>query len=275
MSKKIGIVLGGGAARGYAHIGILKAFYENNIIPDYIAGTSMGAIIAALISIGMTPHEIEEKTKYIKLIDMFDIKLSKAGLIPGDKAIQALKKLIGYKLIEKTKIPLRICAVDIERSKKVFFKEGRIINAVRASISVPGIFTPFKYKNSLYIDGGVMSNLPIEALDEFKCDKKIAISVRKTKSGKTLYREYIKSNKGFFGKLRYTRLKLISDILKRSYDIIMSEQEKRSKEKYPECKIFIPVMKDIDYIDFNKKTEIIKKGYEEGLRMVRVIRAHN
>lgn len=268
MMKK-GFVLGGGAARGLAHIGIMKAFYEKGIMPDAIAGTSMGAIVGSLLAVGMHPAEIEEEVKKIKLYRLIDFKISKAGLLSGDKIFEYLKKYLGTKTFERAKIPLRICAVDIESGKYEIFQKGRILSAVRASMSIPGIFLPVKYKGRLYVDGGLINNLPINALDDFKCKKLYAVSVRRSVDCPVLYREYLESKESLKREFKYPRHKLMYDILKKSYHIVMSEQEQRMMEKYPQASIISPKMDQFDYADFLKKDEIVAVSCQEGRRLVR------
>lgn len=190
-----GFIMGGGAARGLAHIGIMRAFYEQNIVPDVIAGTSMGAIIGSLLAIGMHPQEIEEEVKKVTIMSMIDFSFTKAGLLSGEKIFEYLKKFLGVVSFEHLKIPLRICAVDIESGELKVFSKGRVLDAVRASMSIPGIFMPHLLHKHLYIDGGLTDNLPIESLNHFKCKHRIAISVRRSLHQPVLYREYLSKEK--------------------------------------------------------------------------------
>lgn len=264
-----GFVLGGGAARGLAHVGIMKAMYEKGILPDVIAGTSMGAIVGSLLAIGMTPEEIEEEVKKVKVLSMVDFSISRAGIFPGDKIFDFLKKYLGAVTFEHLKIPLRVCAVDIENGELVTFKTGKVLPAVRASMSIPGIFLPYKFKNRLLVDGGLIENLPIDALDGFECVHKIAVSVRRSNNIPVLYRDYLQSEKKFLSSFEYPRYKLILDIVKKSYDIAMGNQERRMIEKHPDVTLLVPQMDEFDYADFLKKDEIIDAGYKEGKRLVR------
>lgn len=223
MNHQYGFALGGGAARGLAHIGIMKAFYEQGVFPSAIAGTSMGAVIASLLAIGMTPQTIEAEIRKINVLSMVDFNPSKAGLMSGKKIYKTLKSYLGAVTFEQLKIPLRVCAVDIENGTTVIFKEGSVLDAVRASISIPGIFLPYEYQGRFLVDGGLINNLPINALDEFHCEHRIAISVRRSGRSPLLYREYLTSEETIAKEFRYHRLKLVYDILKKTYDTFMRE----------------------------------------------------
>lgn len=267
--KNNGFVLGGGAARGLAHIGIMKAFYEKGILPDAIAGTSMGAIVGSLLAVGMHPEEIETEVKKTKIYKLIDFKVSKAGLLPGDKVFEKLKKYLGAVTFESTKVPLRICAVDIEKGTLETFQKGQILPAVRASMSIPGVFLPVKYKNRFYVDGGLINNLPIDALDDLKCKNMYAVSVRRSVEQTVLYRKYLDSDEPLKREFQFPRHKLIYDVLKKSYHIVMNEQEKRMLERYPKAHIITPKMNQFDYADFMKKDEIVDVSYKEGKRIVK------
>lgn len=268
MHHQYGFALGGGAARGLAHIGIMKAFYDEGVIPGVLAGTSMGAVIASLLAIGMTPQQIEAEVRKMNVLSMLDFKPSKAGLMSGKKIYKTLKGYLGAVTFEQLKIPLRICAVDIENGTKVIFKEGAVLDAVRASLSIPGIFLPYEYQGRLLVDGGLMNNLPIDALEEFHCEHTIAISVRRSGRSPLLYREYLKSEETFVKEFRYHRLKLVYDILKKIYDTFMREQENTMIAKNPHVSVIVPQMDEYDYADFLKKDEIIDKSFLEGKRLV-------
>ena len=160
-SRSFSLILGGGAARGFAHIWVIRQVEELGIVPWLIVGTSMGALIGAFYACGYTSHEISQiasSTSLIKLIDL-DIK---SGWIKWDKIMSFLQKHIGDRDFSQLQIPLKIIATNIDTGEKVVFSEWRIIDAIRASISIPWIFAPVIYKGSHLIDGWIVANLPIE-----------------------------------------------------------------------------------------------------------------
>ena len=196
---KVGIALGAGGALGLAHIGILKSLNKHNIYPDFIAGTSMGAVIAAMYAAGYSPEGIEETAKKTDWKKIVDFTIPKAGLIRGKLAENYIRKLLYDKNFDQLKIPLGIVAYNYSTREKVIFSKGNVTEAVRASISMPGIFAPLKMSSNYYIDGGLADPTPFDAVDEMGADFIIAVdlySATKTVSGpraqkgKTLMSEF-------------------------------------------------------------------------------------
>jgi NTE family protein len=174
--KKIGLALGGGVAKGFAHIGALKILEENNIIPDMIAGTSMGALIGAAYALNPNAKEIEKITKEFKIQNYIDLKFSKYGFVRGQKIENFLRKIYQNKNFNQTKIPLYVNASDIITKQEIIFSKGDITQAVRASISIPGIFTPVINNKRILVDGGIINNLPTEILKKKGVDIIITIN---------------------------------------------------------------------------------------------------
>lgn len=176
-SKKIGLALGGGSVLGATHIGVLKALEENNIKPDYIAGTSIGAIIGALYAFGKNSEEIEKIALDLGWTDISSISLSKYALLSNKKLGKLLIKNIGDVNIEDSKIPLSIVATDIETGKKVALKKGNLGRAVIASSCLPGVFVPEEIDDKLLIDGGVVENVPVKTVAEMGADHIIGVDL--------------------------------------------------------------------------------------------------
>lgn len=181
-SGKIGLALGGGAALGLSHIGCLKAFEEAGIKPAVISGTSAGAIIGGMYSCGMEIPEIEDialSIDHIKTINLLSPSIQRGALIKDDKILEFFRKHIGDKNIEDLKTPFVAVSVDIENGEIVYINKGSLIGAIRASISIPGIFPPFPANGRLLVDGGLRSNLPLEVLKNYDLDKIFGINVLK------------------------------------------------------------------------------------------------
>ena len=171
------LVLSGGAANGIAHIGVLKVLEENNLQPKEIIGTSIGALIGELYAIGKSPGEIVELLKKIKEIDLFKVKYAH-GKFEYKKLHSFLKDIFKKRKMKDTKIDLKIMTTEMETGQaRLFTKEDNflIYDIVMASISIPGLFGLKKIKNKYYMDGGVVSNLPVEYVKE--ADIKIASNV--------------------------------------------------------------------------------------------------
>ncbi|MBN1869512.1 MAG: patatin-like phospholipase family protein [Candidatus Omnitrophica bacterium] len=179
--RRLGLTLGGGGARGIAHIAFLKVLDELNIRPAVISGTSIGALIGSLYASGQSGRDIERIIKeknILDLISLVDFKWFHAndGLIRGDTIAKTLSTLTLNQRFEDLYIPLRIIATDFRKQTEVVLKEGDLIEAVRASISLPGIFEPVIKDNRVLIDGGIINSLPYECIRD-ECDVLVAINV--------------------------------------------------------------------------------------------------
>jgi len=196
-SKKFSLVLSGGADYGVTHLGIIKKIEEEKLKPDEIIGTSMGAIIGALFAIGVSTKEMIKILKEIKLSTILKM-IYKKGKIENKGINDELKKLFKNKKMSQAKIDLKIIATDIKTGKPIIFSKKddvKIRDAVRASISIPGILSPKKIKNKYLIDGGVSSQLPVE----FAKEKNIKIASNATnRSRGTKY----SPKKGFFHQIQ-------------------------------------------------------------------------
>lgn len=178
--KKIGLALSGGAAYGLAHIGVIKQLIKNNIPIDYISGTSMGALIGGLFCAGIDVEKMEsilEKSKRKMIIDFNVFGLVESGLLHGKKVVEFLKNLVGEINIEDLSIPFSAIAGDIKSSKKYVFNSGSLVEAIRASISIPGIFKPVEKDDMCLVDGGVCDNLPVDEARNLGAEIVIGVDV--------------------------------------------------------------------------------------------------
>lgn len=173
----VGLALGSGGARGYAHIGVLKVLDAHGIKVDMLAGSSMGSLIAAVYANGIEPHMMGKLAKNLKRKHLVDLTVPGMGFIMGDKIKQLIQLLTHGKRIEELDIPLAIVATDIESGERVVFRDGPIDQAVRASISIPGIFVPERVNGRLLVDGGVIDRVPVSVLREMGADIVIAVDV--------------------------------------------------------------------------------------------------
>lgn len=157
--KKVALVLSGGAARGLAHIGVIKVLEREGIIPDLIVGTSMGSIVGAIYAMDADCSSFDKYLDYElrDLVALNDFSLKSGGLIKGNRVIYILSKVLGRPLtFDELKIPLKVNSADIVTGKEVVFDKGNVIDAVRASISIPLIFAPVIRDDSLLVDGGMV-----------------------------------------------------------------------------------------------------------------------
>ena len=162
--KKIGISLSGGGSRGIVHIGILKAFDEAGIKISMVTGTSAGAIVGLLYCSGYSPDSIMEIIRETKLIKYVRPAISFSGLLKLESIICVFKKYIKNNSFEELNIPLVVAATNIKKGTSSLLCDGDLIQSVLASCAVPVIFEPINIDSELYIDGGVLNNLPVEPL---------------------------------------------------------------------------------------------------------------
>ena len=171
MNKKIqniGLTLSGGGARGFAHVGVLKALEEHQIQPTIISGTSMGALIGALIANGYSSKDIEKMALNKSNLKVFNVKGLKFGLSTHNYVKDTLVKLLP-KTFEELKLPFYVSTTNLTTTKHEVFSSGNLIEAILASISIPLIFKPIKINDHYYVDGGLVKNLPASSIRD-KCD---------------------------------------------------------------------------------------------------------
>lgn len=157
----VGLVLSGGGARGFAHVGVLRVLEEAGAKFDVVAGTSMGAIVGALYANGLSPDDIQELTAATTWRDVVDLSL-KTGLMKGERLHELLSEHLPVSF-EELKLPLAVITTDIESGEEVVHTEGDLITAVRASAAFPGAFEPIHLEGRTLSDGGIVNNLPVNA----------------------------------------------------------------------------------------------------------------
>lgn len=176
--NKIGLVLSGGGARGFAHLGFLKVIDELHLKPAAISGVSSGAIFGALYSYGKTPDEILELAKKHSYFGVSNFLWRKEGLFSMETIRKILAETIPENSFECLKIPLYVNATDFLHNKTIFFSSGELINPLIASASFPVLFEPVSIENSKLVDGGLLDNFPVEPLLD-NCDKIIGSHVNR------------------------------------------------------------------------------------------------
>lgn len=166
---KTGIVLSGGGARGVAHLGVLKALDELGVAIDCIAGTSAGALAGALYAQGIKPDAIFELIKGMRIYNSVRPAWARTGLLNMDGIKELLQKNIPVNNFKSLRIPLTIAATDLRKGQVHYFSEGELIEAILASCSIPAIFNPVSLNGNLYVDGGLVDNLPVKPIRQ-QCD---------------------------------------------------------------------------------------------------------
>ena len=240
---KVGLVLSGGGARGFAHAGALLALEEVGIKADIIAGVSAGSVVTAMYAAGMRPEEIMTAFAGVKFGDFAELGVPRDGFFSMDGFKKFLKKQIPYEKIEDLPIPALICATDLDNNKPVAFSEGPIVDCVAASCSIPIVFKPVRIKGVTYVDGGVLANLPAWALRD-SCKYLIGINCSPVPPrGKPTS---------------------LMDIAHRTYDLLVKNNSQKQMDL---CDLAVSVNDIASYKVFNLKEirRVFRSGYDSTL----------
>lgn len=176
-NTRIGLALGGGAAKGIAHIGVLKAFEEEQIRIHCISGTSVGALVASYHAFGRPAESILSIGSTLNLSKIINFTLERGGLFSTNAIREMIHRDLGDRLIEEAKIPLAICATDIETGEQLIFRSGNLADAVCASMAVPGLFVPVEIDGRILVDGGLVENVPISPLAKMGAGITVAVDL--------------------------------------------------------------------------------------------------
>jgi NTE family protein len=174
----IGLALGGGFARGLAHIGVLRVLEQENIPIDFIAGTSIGSVVGAGYASGMTAGELEEVASQVRFKDFSRWTVSRFGLFSNDKMAAFLRNFIRCRTFEELRIPLSVTATDIITGEAAIFSSGDLIDPVRASCAYPGMFLPVRINDQWLVDGFLAHSVPATPLRQMGAERVISIHLR-------------------------------------------------------------------------------------------------
>lgn len=248
---KIGLALGSGGARGFAHIGVLKVFEEEKIPIDYIAGSSMGSLIGTVYATGTTAENMEKFATMFKRKFYTDYIVPKMGFVAGKKVKELIRLLTKGKNLEDLNPQVYVIATDLLKGEKVIFKEGPIADAVRASISIPGIFVPEKIDDRLLVDGGVIDRVPVSVVKEMGADITIAVDVSYFNVEPTIQTIY--------------------DVILQSLDIM--EKEMMKYRQINTDVLIQPMTKAVSSVSFTNIDKLIRLGENETRRQLPLIRS--
>ena len=177
MRHRIAVALGSGGLRGLVHVGVLKVFAREGIPVDYIAGCSIGGLIGALYCAGLDPEMIHKLAKNLKRRHWLDFVMPKMGIVSGQRALETIRLLTRNKRFDELELPLAVVATELCQGKEHVFREGEVASAVRASISVPGIFLPYEMNGMTFIDGAVVNPTPVDIAREMGGDIVIGVDL--------------------------------------------------------------------------------------------------
>ncbi|NLI23440.1 MAG: patatin-like phospholipase family protein [Bacteroidales bacterium] len=235
-----GFVLSGGAARGFAHLGVAKALEEEGIRPDILSGASAGSIVGAYLADGYLPEEILEIFLTRKLFQFVQFTLPHLGFLSLEGLEEVLEETLHAKTFEDLKIPLYISATNCNKGKIVYFHKGPLIQCILASSSIPIVFQPRIINKQYYVDGGVMDNLPVKPL-QGKCKKLVGVWINPIGEEK--------------------EIKGMVHLAERTFHLAMAGQVEMKK---PFFDIFIepPELYKYGLMDIKKGREMFETGYK-------------
>ena len=237
--RSVVLVLGGGSARGLAHIGVLKVLERENIPIHRIVGTSMGALIGAAYSVGVPLKKMEDIAHKFSWRGIFDPTLPRMGLLAGKKLEHVVTELTENKGFSDCRIPLAVVTTDIEKNERVVFQKGNLQKVVSASCSWPGIFNPVRIDGRLLVDGGIKNSVPTRIARSLDPGYMIAVDV------------------GFC--VKDCKISNIFDMLLQSFQI-MGEELNRYQSRISDTLIKVELGQGIDQAAFDKSREAIAKG---------------
>ena len=248
--KRLGIALGGGGARGLAHIGFLKILADLDITPHIVSGTSIGAMIGAMYCSGLSPYEIEKLYHKINILNwgkFIDLSIPAIhGLIKGERIIKMLREEYNLSTFENLKIPLKVVATDFWNREEVVFDHGDLVTAIRASISIPGIFEAVRIDDRILTDGGAVNPVPYDIIEN-DCDLLIAVDV----TGELMPDNQKNESPNIF------------ECIINSFHIMESALLENKLEKNSPDFLYQPSIFNISIIDFTKYDEIMEQSEPE------------
>jgi NTE family protein len=247
----IGLVLGGGAAKGFAHIGVIKALEAQGIVPDLVIGTSAGALVGALYAAGKSGFELQALAIPFNEFQVSDWVLPDRGMIKGDALAKFINAAVGYRPLEKLPKKLGVVATDLASGEPVVFRSGNTGTAVRASSSVPGIFQPVVIRGHEYVDGGLSSPVPVRLARDMGATFVIAVDI---------------SDKPASAKLEST-----FDILMQSVTIM---GQSIARYELAQADVVIrPDIKLLDVTDFNTRHSAVLEGEKAAALQMSALKA--
>jgi len=252
---KVALVLGGGAARGFAHIGVIRALEQEKIPIDLIVGTSVGSLIGAIYAYDMSSIELEWTAFTLEKDNLFDYGLMSAftgmGAAKGDKLEEFVKSKVPVANIENLKIPFAAVATDLNRGTRVILDKGSVARAVRASSAIPGVFPPVDHQGKMLVDGGVIDNIPVSVAREKGADIVIAVDISEN---------VINFN-----------ITSVLDVMLQAITIMGAENAKVKKK---DADVLIsPKVGDVGMLDFTQKKRCMLAGIEATQKMMPDIKA--
>ena len=273
-SRRVGLALSGGGARGLAHIGVLKVLEQEGIPIDCLAGTSMGGLVAAAYAAGLRPDFLEQEAVHMgsvrQLLTLAEPPLPRRGLFEGQKVSEYLRGHLGERTFDDLRMPLALVAVDLDGGQEVVLREGRVVDAVRATIALPGILAPVEWEGRTLVDGGVLNNLPADVVRRMGADLVVAVDVTSDGGTTSFVVEALRRSRyipnGLVGTL---------EVLYRTLVVMMEEiQRHRLAQAPPDVVICPPIPPGVTALTgFSHAAEIVAVGEQAAREALPRVRA--
>jgi len=295
MAKKIGIALGSGSARGWSHIGVMQSIIEAGIAVDVVCGTSVGALVAGSFAAGFIEplDRWARRLSWSHIVGFMDMKIPRSGLIEGEKISGYLREIITDPLIENLPVPFAAVATDLKTGREVWLREGSLIEVVRASISLPGIFTPCGRNGQWLVDGGLVNPVPTSLCRAMGADIVVAVDLNSDIMGKKRIQRMAAPLEGegnggalpeqgrwadflkqvqLNGKLKLfgqmfqeqpDRSPTLFDVLATSVNIMQDKINQQRLLEDPPDLVIRPKLSGIGLMEFNRAAEAIDEGRRE------------
>lgn len=249
----LGLALSGGAVLGFAHAGLLIALEEAGVEVDRIAGTSAGAIVAALHAFDVPPARTRELLEPLKWRKVSGFSRTSLGLLSNEPLAELLEEELGDARIEDAAIPLAVVAADIHSGERVVLREGPVGDAVRASAAIPGIYTPVEIDGRTLVDGGLVENVPVLAVRELGADVAVAATLGDV--------------------LDFDDVQTLLDVLTNAFFITVNTATRLSLALERADVLIEPDLEPYNHWDVKQRDELIEEGHRAGLDAVPRIRA--
>lgn len=246
-SGGVGLALSGGAARGFAHIGVVKVLQEHGIPIDHVAGTSAGSIVGALLCSGYEWKAMVEVAHSLEWPELVSPTLSGMGLVQAEKLEEFIGDLLGEGSFENLQTPFRAVAVDIARGEEVVISSGSVARAVRASTAVPGIFEPLIEDDRALVDGGVINNFPVDVVREMGASRVIGVDLNAQRPNTALPVSLL-------------------DVSYRSFAVLLDRTSAAGRES---ADILIqPNLEEFSYYDLSVADRLMERGEDAALAVL-------
>ena len=242
---RVGLALGSGASRGWAHIGVLDALQEAEIPIDVVTGTSAGAVVGAYYAAGaleVLREWADNYTSALRTISFLDVSLGKGGLIGGRRFVEMMEEHLPVRTFAELRVPFGAVATDIVNMREVHLTDGALLPAVRSSVSIPGFLAPYRHQDILLVDGGLLNPVPVNLARSLGADIVIAVDLNSSPPP--------------------PKVEGLTDVLNRTVETMMNRVRLMNRQFDPADLYIEPKVIDFSLLDFHRSDEAIRAGYD-------------